>query len=1042
MVAEQEGFKTAIRSAYQLHVGDSGRIDFTLEVGQVTQSTQVTAGTPLLATENTAVGTVIENRRIVELPLNGRNYYQLIALSPNVTAEMGGPGFALGRQGGDRTQTVFSVAGQHLEFNRFMLDGAENTDVNWNTFMIRPSVEALQEFKVQTGIYSVEFGRAVTQISVITKPGGNQFHGTAFEFLRNSNLDAKEFLNTGRKNPFRRNQFGYVASGRIIKDKLFFMSNIEWTRDRQTFLQKATVPTAEMRTGDFSGYSKVLYDPNTRVYGTDAAGNVKALSASPFTNNTIPTGRFDVVSLRMLKYYPGPTQSGTANNYLRDSGRPINYATYTNRLDYNESDKSNWFGRYSFSDELYGGTSIFPNQQTNTTTKVYQIMISNTRTFGTTVVNEARFCYGFFHSEDASVNAYTNNVMGDIGMAGSLDLGPSTWRVPAVGMQSFNGFGDGSGGPFINKNNVFQWMDNLSIVRGRHSLKFGGEVRRDRFNQSGNSYLAPYLTFSTTFTRDPNNLSNTGLSFGDFLLGHLTSAGRAMASANRHYRSTGMFGYAEDVWALRPGLTMTLGIRYENVRPWTDKYQAQMNLYFPKATGIYDPTNVPILTRPGSGEFYRGASVRYADNIPVQVGDQYMGPGGILPDNDNFAPRVGLAWTPTNKWSIRVGAGFFYSQDIGNASWDIGRNIAGRQDVFANAEKPNAPVAGPWAATSTSSACSNYNGPSGTCVSLPVMYASYYDRRTPYTFQYILNVQRQLTENLGLELAYMGNEGHKLGRLININVANYRTGPNDTRTAQQRRTWSVYGPQQEAGNLVNSNYNALSAKLTRRFSQGLTFLTGFTYGKSIDTGASGIRAGAGDGGWVANPFCLNCDRGLSQFDMRKRFVTSMIYEIPGPFRGKNSIGNRIVGGWQVSTILTLADGTPYGAGSIGDRQQVGGSSMADATGISPFPDNPTVNKFWNIEAFNTTNPDLLYRAGNVGRNVLRTPGVKNWDASLMKDFQIREGHSLQFRWESFNLPNHPNWNSPSTDITNPAAFGKITSARSMRSMQFGLKYRF
>ena len=709
--AEQSGFKTAVRSGFQLHVGDSGRADFALDVGQVTQSTQVVATTPLLTTENTAVGTVIENRRIVELPLNGRNYYQLIALSPNVTAEMAGPGFALGRQGGDRTQTVFSVAGQHLEFNRFLLDGAENTDVNWNTFMIRPSVEALQEFKVQTGIYSVEFGRAVTQISVITKPGGNQFHGTAFEFLRNSNLDAREFLNSNRKNPFRRNQFGYVASGRILKDKLFFMSNIEWTRDRQAFLQTATVPTVAMRGGDFSGYSKVLYDPNTRVYGTDAAGNVKALSASPFTNNTIPTTRFDATAQRLLKYYPSATLPGTANNYQRDAGRPINYASFTNRIDYNESAKSNWFGRYSFSDELYGGTSVFPNQQTNTTTKVYQIMVSNTRTFGTTVVNESRFCYGFFHNEDASVNAYTNNVMADLAIPGSLELGPATWRVPSVGIQSFNGFGDGSGGPFINKNHVFQWMDNLSIVRGRHSLKFGGELRRDRFNQLGNSYIAPYLTFSTTFTRDPNNLANTGLSFGDMLLGWLTSGGRAMAPANRQYRSSGMFGYAEDVWTVKPGLTVTLGIRYENVRPWTDKYDAQMNLYFPKNTGLYDPTNVPILTRPGTGNFWRGASVRYADNIPTQVGDQYMGKGLIWPDNNNFAPRVGIAWSPTNKWSLRVGAGLFYSQDIANAAWDIGRNIAGRQDVFANAEKPDAPISNPWTAVSTSSACSNYNGP-------------------------------------------------------------------------------------------------------------------------------------------------------------------------------------------------------------------------------------------------------------------------------------------------------------------------------------------
>jgi hypothetical protein len=669
-------------------------------------------------------------------------------------------------------------------------------------------------------------------------------------------------------------------------------------------------------------------------------------------------------------------------------------------------------------------------------------MLSNTRTIGTTVVNEARFGYSFFHNEDASINAHTNDVVGSLGIAGTLSLDPSTWGVPSVGMQSFSGFGDGSNGPFVNRNHVFQWMDNVSIVHGRHSLKFGGEARRDRFNQLGNTYLRTAFTFNTTYTTDPNNPATTGLSFGDFLLGLPYESLRAMAPANRQYRSTGLFGYAEDTWAITPRFVLTMGIRYENVRPWTDKYQAQMNLYFPGAGGIYDPNNVPILTRPGSGPFYQGASVRYADNVPVQVGDQYMGPGLIRPDNNNFAPRVGIAYSPTNKWSIRVGAGLFYSQDIGNAEWDIGRNIAGRQDNFSNTQQPNVFLANPWTLTSTSSACSNYNGPAGTCVSTPVMYASYYDRRTPYTFQYIFNVQRQLTQNLGLELGYMGNEGHKLGRLININIPFLRTGPNDARTAQQRRPWAAYGVQQEAGNLVDSNYNAGSAKLTKRFSKGLTYLAGFTYGKSIDSGASGIRNGAGDAGFLSQPFCLKCDRGLSQFDMRKRLVTSVIYEVPGPFRDKKAFGDKILGGWQVSTILTFADGTPWAVGSIGDRQVTGTNSNPDATLVSPIPANPTANNFWNLAAFNTTDPAMLFRYGNVGRNVLRTPGVKSWDASVSKRFPIIEGHSLEFRWEAFNLPNHPNWVAPSNDVTNPAAFGKVTSARQSRDMQFGLKYQF
>src|SRR2546421_5477345 len=296
---ESAGFKVATRKGVELQVGAVARIDFKLEVGEITQQVEVTGGAPLLNTETAALGTVIENRRIVDLPLNGRNYLQLVTLSPNVTTE-GGAGGAGGLQGGARSSTSLSIAGQRLEYNRYTLDGVENTDPNFNSYIIQPSVDALQEFKVQTGIYSAEFGRGASQINVTTKSGSNLYHAAMFEFLRNSSLDARQWLQSqGQKNPFRRNQYGFTLGGPVEipklfhgKDRLFFMSNFEQNRDRTTTQARSNVASDTMRDGDFSGQSRAIFDPQSRMF--NAAG--VAIGASPFAGNLVPQTRLNTVS--------------------------------------------------------------------------------------------------------------------------------------------------------------------------------------------------------------------------------------------------------------------------------------------------------------------------------------------------------------------------------------------------------------------------------------------------------------------------------------------------------------------------------------------------------------------------------------------------------------------------------------------------------------------------------------------------------------------------------------------------------------------------
>ncbi len=1044
VVATNTGFKSSNRPDVSLQVGMVARINFVLEVGDATQLVEVTAGAPLLSTESTALGTVIENRRIVELPLNGRNYLQLVALSPNVTTEggAGGPGSL---QGGERSRTSLSIAGQRLEFNRYTLDGIENTDVNFNSYVIQPSIDAVQEFKVQTGVYSAEFGRATSQISATTKSGANQFHGTAFEFLRNNVFDAKEWRQDGPQNPFRRNQFGFTLGGRLIRDRLFFMSNFEALRDRKTIQQTASVPTLAMRNGDFSGQERAVYDPLTRVYTTSAEGVVRAVSATQFANNVIPRSRVNPIAIKLLEFYPEPTVPGNSilRNYLRNVSRPISAEQFNQRIDWTESASSNWFGRYSWGDEYVGDSPAFETVAGRVETKVQQAVLSNTRVFGATKVNEARFGWNNFNNDRLGHFAGIRNVASELGIIGLSPANPESWGVPAIGLgNGLNSFGGGE--PFVTRNHTFQFLDNFSWINGRHTIKFGGESRRDRYNQLGNQKAPGEFLHSGRATFDPANRNATGHAYADFLIGEVSEAARALQVANGMLRASSYYAYIQDDWKITPRLTLNLGLRYENTRPWKDKYRGIMNVQ------MFDPgvgangllpaseTKVPILTRPGSGDFYEGLAFRFHDGIPIQAGDQFIGRSLVNPDNNDFAPRFGVAYSPTDRWTFRTGFGLFYTKDSGNVVFDMTRNLAGRGLFNSDEEVRNSNISDPWASQRSSSTCTGWTG---TCLGPPQILGNIVGRRTPYVMQWLFNIQRQLTDNVAVEIGYMGNGGRKLERFRTYNQAILKTGPNDSRSIAQRSPWPAYGRIQEVDGSVNSNYHALSGKIQQRFSRGLSYMVAYTYSKAID-GGSALRTNSGDRLWPINSYDLRQERGPSQFHVGQRFVSSALYELPFG-RANSGFLKRIIEGWQVGGILTVSGGTPVNVGAIGDSFAVGGlGNTIHATGISPIPEHQTVDQFWNVAAFNPNDPSLSYLAGNAGSRVLTTPGVFQLDGSLTKNFAIREGHALQFRWEAFNATNHPNWNAPATDARNASTFGRIVSARTMREMQLALKYIF
>jgi hypothetical protein len=1052
--AELEGFSTATRTGVELQVGTVARINFAMEVGNVTEQIEVVGTGELLQTEGTAVGTVIENRRIVELPLNGRNYLQLIALSPNVTAEQRPAFTATGRQGGERAQQAFSVAGQRNAFIHYTLDGIENTDPNWNLFVFRPSIDALQEFKIETGVYSAEYGRNPGQINATTKSGTNELHGVLFEFLRNNVLDAREWNQAYReRNPFRRNQFGATVTGPIVKDKLFFMANYEGLRDVKTLQQLASVATDRMRAGDFGAAGRNIFDHATRTFTTDAKGNSIATSAQPYANNIIPENRWHPVTQKLMEQYPRATRPGDdfVNNYSRGAKRPLKWDQFNTRIDWNESVNSFWFGRFGFNTEDTTTACDFPNQCQNYLTDAYQGVLANTRTFSPTIVNELRLGYTQLWNEALSEFAYERDITTEAGITDPrITVPPPAWGTPSVGMgNGISGFGDPVDAPFVDHNHIFQLLDNMSVIRGNHSFKFGGEIRRERINEDGNIYNRGNISFSNGYaTQNPVSAAGTGFGFADYMLGKPSNFNWAGDLSRTLFRATAWSLYFEDTWKATPKLTINAGLRYERTPPYTDKYRGVFNAWFYDFGALdnstLDPNSQhPVLLRPGTGDFYEGTAARFVDSNPTATGSRIEDEFGlpqslVMVDKNDFAPRLGMAYSPDSKTTIRAGIGVFYNQDVVNASQHaMGQNPAGRANVLTNPQTIDLDIARPLATYAGDGVCTGWDGICQGAASR--LYFVSPTRRTPYTIQYLFNLQRQVTESTLVELGYQGNQAHKLQFFANKNMPVLRSGPGDGRTPNERRPWNDIGAMQFVDGVGNSNYNAFAAKVTQRFSGGLTYLGAFTWSKTIDGPGSGLRTALTNNQPMQH-YNYDASVGLAEFHTGRRFVTSLVYELPF---AKNSTGitRAIAGGWQVSSIFTLVDGTPVNVGGLADLAQIELGSSPDATGVTPFLGNPTADRFWNRDAFRWTSPELAYRYGNAGRSILFTPGTFQWDFSAIKNTRISERQSLEFRFEAFNFPNHANWNLPFRDVRQ-SNFGRVTTAKTMREMQFGLKYSF
>jgi len=1020
---EMDGFRSGARNAIELQVQQTVRIDFSLEVGSVTETVETTA--PLLNTEDTTLGTVIDNRRIVDLPLNGRNFLQMVTLTPNVSASFANPGSSGPRQGGNRSEQALSISGGRREWNYFTLDGINNTDVNFNSYIFLPSIDALQEFKVETGVYSAEFGRELGQVSVTTKSGTNVYHGAVWEFLRHNKFDALPYAFAGNvptSSPFKWNQFGFTLGGPVQipklidgKDKLFFMGNYEGFRLRNQSQTLYSVPSVAMRSGNFSELSATIRDP---------------LTNAPFPGNTIPAARLSPVSLALLKYYPTANQptSSLINNYLAVNQNRTDKDQMTIRIDYAQSAESSWYGRYSWTDESAFSGGIRLNGSV-VSTRAQQAVFDNTRVLSPTLVNELRVGYNnFFNHSGGELNNVLDAVT-EVGIPIPTVVPPDAWGLPSIGIAGFAGFGDNSESPFINRNQNWQFIDNLSWSRGSHFVKFGGELRFDHYNQDGNQFARGSAGFA-------NNIAS-GNAFADYMLGYLGTWAYASGLAVARLRAVSQAYYISDTWKIRPNVTINAGLRYEFIPPWTDKAGRQIVADIPLNTPtpqVADRSLHPVLVRTGTGDFYENAGIRYAPDIQV-ARDGRFGKRLIQADYTNFAPRLGIAWSATPKMVLRAGVGRFYVQDIGNIVFDKSRNLNGRLTV----QSTSANLISTWQDPFNFGGGNPCNTPAGVlCVVRPLVLTDNIDRKTPFVDQYEFSVQRQLNNTTSLEASYLASQGRRLQRWINL--ANQPIP--GTTPIVSRSPFPEFGLFQGASNVGYSNYDSLGVKLTRRYANGLTILGAYTLSKSTDIG-SGIRTLGTDPLSPQDSHCLSCEHGLSVFDQRHRFVTSAVYDLPfGPGRKYLTDGvlGKVIGGWKLTSVVTLASGFPLTVSAGEDTANIGNCCRPNLVpGVSTKLDNPTINQWFNTAAFSRA-PNGTF--GTSGRSVVTGPGIVNWDFSTSKDFHFTEQYYLQFRFEAFNFLNHPNWGDPNTNFSN-VAFGRIISTRTeMRQLQFGLKLVF
>jgi outer membrane receptor protein involved in Fe transport len=989
VTASKKGFNTVVRSPVIIDIAQVATVNFTLVVGNVTQKVTVSASTPLIETQTAAVGQVIGGTEVTNLPLNGRDFLQLATLTPGTLSS--GAGFFL-------NNNTVRTNGMRASNTIYMINGINSTDQLFSGVTLEPAPDALEEFKVQSNTLDARYGLGGSVVNIEIKSGTNEFHGDAYDFLRNSALDARNFFAVTSP-PLTQNQFGFTFGGPIKKNRTFFFGDYEGTRIREGLTFDSVVPTAAMRSGNFAGLSPIT-DP---------------LTGTPFSGNVIPPGQISPQAAFFLKFIPLPNTSG--GTYITSPVESNNVNQFDIRMDHQIKTTDSLKVTYSLERVSEYAPGAFPLNGGLTTDVHDQLAgLGWVHSFSPSIVNEADFGYTrtvFPGSEQGAGTNYTEEAA-----IGGFNLTSAEFPgFPGLSISGYTGLNGEAFRPIRIRENQWVLQDNLNIVRGDHSIEAGFDAR-----------WYAYDSYNAAFSRGQFNFTGayTGNGFADFLLGYPYSGSRDFPRNLFGAFDRDQALYAQDNWKLKPRLTLNLGLRYALLHPMTALHNQMASV---------DPaTNQIVVASASNGAINTNAQQVEALLLPLfsskivpssKVG---LPPSLRYTDYDYFDPRVGLAWEAPHSYVVRMGYAIAHSEEEGNRNVSEGivnpPFIADALGVFNTVPAPSLTLANFFPPITPS----QYTlGPLNFFQLDP-------NRPFPYFQQWNVTLQKVIGGVVSVEAGYVGSKGTHLPFSYLLNVPN--PGPG---VIQSRRAYPSWGPGTYIINADNNIYHALQTKAQIRAWRGLNLLATYTWSKGLDyqpQGTSETEYSA-----VQNPLCqFTCERGLDTLNLTNRFTLGGVYSVPF-LRNRTDVLGQLLGGWRMTSIVTVQSGFPFTPTISTDPANTGTSMRPNRIGNGALP-NPTINDWFNVAAFTVPAP---YTFGNSGVNILTGPGLTDWDFGLFKDFslsKLREGTRLEFRAEFFNFTNTPSFSAPDSDIQDPTAGKIFSTSDDPREIQFALKLYF
>jgi hypothetical protein len=1033
LTAEATGFKRFAQQGIQLATGEKIRVDARLSIGSFTETITVKSDAPLLRSETGSLGQVIDNRKIMDLPLNGRNFISLVALSSGVALP---PGTAFPRINGGRPRV-----------NEYLYDGISVLQPEPGTVPFFPIIDDIQEFKVETNSPAAEFGRFNGGvINLSTKSGTNAFHGSLFEFFRNEALNARNLFTpaTSAKPVFRRNQFGGTIGGPINKDKTFFFGDYQGTRQLIGRIRTSTVPTLLQRQGIFTeaigGKVPQIYDPASTQ---SVAGG--GYTRQKFPGNTIPSGQIDKSALSLINRYPLPTSSGTSNNYTRVGNEGDTQDQCDIRLDHHLSNRDQTYVRYSYMRDFAtpvtplpdGSGSITTGTTAPTTTTGQSIAASYIHEFGPRVANELRFGYTR-RAVDRTALLLDEPASQAVNIPGIPSNAEFSNELPTFSISNFAQLGPSSNTDSLSRTDVTEIVDHISFRKGRHSIKVGLDFRWERLDIT--QPPSPTGLFSFTFLgSDLPGTSGTGNALASFLLGQVQNFSIDLQQKSIQPRAHIQEYFIQDDWKATSRFTINAGLR------WT--------------------LNFPSTEVDNQGTVF---------NLQTQQLD-YLGKNGFPRSSrdlhwHDFAPRLGLAYRLTDKTVIRAAYALVWIEQ------------AGITTPFTNPQFPYIQTVSQKALDNINPAFVLASGPSVAPISLTPdaglgqgVYTVDRSLSSGYVQQWNLFIQREITPNLALSIGYAGSKVTHVGipdtNINQLSVAQLSIGsalqqkvanpyygiiprssslgdPTIT-TAQLLKPYSRFTTVSYFRNNVgNTNYNSFQACLEKRFSRDLSFLISYTFSKLIDEASSVFDStlfiGPPTNSPVADSFNRKLERDVSTGDIPHAFVVSSTYDLPignGHWLNPGGIIGKMFGGWKLAGVLTYQSGIPLAVTQSNNYNSFAGFTIQRPNIIG----NPELSgrqrstaRWFNTDAFSEA---PIYAIGTSSRNPVRGPDYRNLDISLIKNTKVAETINLEFRAEAFNVTNTPPLSAPNT-VKGNSTFGAITSAGDPRVIQFGMKVMF